>query len=347
MSREERLWKVLTFIVSLVGIASSFYFHWDAKRSTENKIVVDLSERYESVDKEMSYEQALQAADKDIKKLENNKSTLQSENSDLNSENTTLNATISDLQSEIDSLKENISYSDKIAQAETYAASNNYEVAIPLLNSIPEKSEDIVALLKDYTANYEISIVTNAEALANDGSFNEAVDLINEALKIIPNSQILQDKKNNVTPQYLVDIIECYKAENLWLLDSKEYMKMSGKRYRHAIFSQSSDVVGSMFNSAYSANAFYNLDGKYNQLSGTVGHIDFSGSGKIGENNGGQVDDAEITIWGDGKEICTITLLSNDTAKDFNVSVTGVDILEFRIKCDGNSKVGIAEIQIR
>lgn len=347
MSREERLWKVLTFIVTLAGIASSFYFHWDAKRSTENKIVEALSERYESVDKEMSYEQALQAVDKDIKKLENDKSTLQSENSDLNSKNTMLNEKISDLEHEIDALKKDISYSDKIAQAETYAASGNYEVAIPVLNSIPEKSEDIVALLKDYTEHYEISIVTSAEALANDGNFNEAVNLIDEALKIIPNSQILLDKRDNVTPKYLVDTIECYKAENLWLLDSKENMKMSGKSYRHAIFSQSSDVVGSMFNSPYSASAFYNLDSKYSQLSGIVGHIDFSGSGTIGENNGGQVDDAEITIWGDDKEICIITLLSNDTAEDFNVSVAGVDILEFRIKCGGNSKVGIAEIQIR
>lgn len=50
---------------------------------------------------------------------------------------------------------------------------------------------------------------------------------------------------------------------------------------------------------------------------------------------------------GDGKEITTITLLADDTTKDFNVPVVGVQILEFQIECNGNSKVGIAEIQIR
>lgn len=340
MLHEERLWKILSLVIALAGIASSFYFHWDAKRSTQNDIVEALSERYASVDKEMSYEQALKAVDSDITKLVNDKSTLQSENDEWKSKN-------EDLQHEIDGLKGKIDYSEKIALAESYVVSGNYEVAIPLLNSIPEKNEDVVALLKDYTTNYEISIITNAESLANDGNFDEAVTLIDEALKIVPNSQVLLDKKDNVKPQYLVDTIECYQGENLWLLDSKEYITMSGKSYRHAIYSQSSDTVGSMFNSAYSANAFYNLDGKYSQLSGIVGHIDFSGNGTIGENNGGQVDDAEITIWGDDKEICTIKLLSNDTAKDFNVSLTGVKILEFRIKCNGNSKVGIAEIQIR
>lgn len=83
---------------------------------------------------------------------------------------------------------------------------------------------------------------------------------------------------------------------------------------------------------------------EYTQLSGGVGHIDFSGSGTIGENDGGQVYDAEITIWGDDKEICTISLSANDTATSFNKSIEGVNILEFRVKCGGNSKVGIAEI---
>ncbi len=82
-------------------------------------------------------------------------------------------------------------------------------------------------------------------------------------------------------------------------------------------------------------------------MSGIIGHIDFSGSGTIGKQDGGQVYDAEITIWGDDKEIKTIELSANDTTKNFEVSVTGVKILEFQVKCGGNSKVGIAEIQIR
>lgn len=338
--KEDRVWKAATLFVSIVAIAVSIFIHVDTKRSTENKIVEALSERYASVDKEMSYEQALEAIDRDIQTLANDKESLQLEKNQLESK-------VNSLEEEIKFLEEEIDRSEKIARAESYAASGNYEVAIPTLNSIPEKTEDVVALLKDYTANYEISTVANAESLASNWNFDEALSLIDEALKIIPNSQALLDKKRDITPKYLVDTIECYKAENLWLLDSKEYIKMSGKSYRHAIYTQQSDIVGSMFNNAYSANAFYNLDGKYSQLSGIVGSIDFSGSGTIGKQDGGQVYDAEITIWGDEQEITTINLSSNDAAKDFNVLVSGVKILEFRVKCGGNSKVGIAEIQIR
>jgi len=85
----------------------------------------------------------------------------------------------------------------------------------------------------------------------------------------------------------------------------------------------------------------------YSQQSDIVGNIDFSGSGTIGKQDGGQVYAAEITIWGDEQEIATINLSSDGAAKDFNVPVSGEKILEFRVKCGGNSKVGIAEIQIR
>ena len=338
--REDRFWKAATLLVSIVAIVVSIFIYLDTKRSTENKIVEALSERYASVDKEMSYEQALEAVDRDIQTLTNDKESLQLEKDQLENK-------ANSLEEEIKSLKEEIDRSEKIARAESYAALGNYEVAIPTLNSISEKTEDVVALLKDYTTNYETLIVTEAESLASSWNFDEAVALIDETLKIVPNSQTLIAKKQDITPKYLVETIECYKAENLWLLDSKEYIKMSGKSYRHAIYTQQSDIVGSMFNNAYSANAFYNLDSRYSQLSGIVGSIDFSGSGTIGKQDGGQVYDAEITIWGDEREITTISLSSNDAAKDFNVPISGVKILEFRVKCGGNSKVGIAEIQIR
>ena len=338
--KEFPIWEMLTAVATILGVLASVFFYVDAKQSTEHKIVEALSERYESVDREMSYEQALEAVDRDIQTLANDKTSLQLENSKLENE-------VSLLEEEIKSLEEEIDRSEKIARAESYAASGNYEVAIPTLNSISEKTEDVVALLNDYTVNYEESIATNAESLARNWNFDEAITLIDEALKIVPNSQVLLRMKRDITPKYLVETIECHKAENLWLLDSKEYIKMSGKSYRHAIYSEQSDIVSSMFNNAYSAFAFYNLDGRYSQLSGIVGNIDFSGSGTIGKQDGGQVYAAEITIWGDEQEIATINLSPDDATKDFNVPISGVKILEFRVKCGGNSKVGIAEIKIR
>lgn len=358
-----------------VAIVTAIITGFTTNHLTKKGIIEAISVRFDSVDENMSYEQALQSVYEDMERLKisnsslqkdiyessNNYDALQSENSNLQSENNNLRLENSnlqlendnlqskniDLETQITSLKNTDNRAEQIARAESYAASGNYEVAIPILNEITEKTEDVKALLKEYTTNYESLIISSAESLANNGNYDEATAIIDEALKIIPDSPSLLDKKNTVTPKYLVDTIECYKSENLWRLDSREYMKMSGKSYKHAIFTQQSDAVASMFNRSYSANAFYNLDGKYTQLSGIVGHIDFSGSGTIGENDGGQVYDAEITIWGDDKEICTISLSASDIAKSFNESIEGVNILEFRVKCNGNSKVGIAEIQIR
>lgn len=330
----------------IAGLFSLLIFHL-GNFSTQKSIVESLSVRFDSVDSTMSYEQALQTLYEEMEQLKTDNNTLQGNLQESNDNYTTLQSENESLQLEIDSLKNANNRSEQIALAESYASSGNYEVAIPILNEITEKTEVVNTLLKEYRTNYEFSIVSSAESLANNGNYDEAISIINEALKIVPDSQILLDKKDTVTPKYLVDTVECYKAENLWRLDSREYMKMGGKSYKHAIFTQQSDAVASMFNRAYSANAFYNLDGKYTQLSGIVGHIDFSGSGTIGKYDEGQVYDAEITIWGDDKEICTISLSANDTTKEFNQTIEGVNKLEFRVKCNGNSKVGIAEIQIR
>lgn len=189
-------------------------------------------------------------------------------------------------------------------------------------------------------------IISNAESLANKGNYDKATTVINEALKIVPDSQALLDKKDNITPKYLVNTVECYKAENLRMVKNRDSIQMSGKKYKYAVYSQPSNVFDTLLNGDYSACAFFNLDSNYTQLSGVIGHMDFSGTGTLGENDGGQVYDAEITIFGDDKEICTISLSANDTATSFNKSIEGVNILEFRVKCNGNSSVGIAEIQI-
>ena len=213
-----------SIIGALITVVGSILVFVLGNFSTQDSIVESLSVRFNSVDSSMSYEQALQSIYEEVEQLKANNSMLQSKNEAL--------------QSEIDSSKSASIRSEQIALAESYASSGKYEVAIPILNEITEKTEDINALLKDYTINYEASIISNAESLANNGNYDEATTLIDGALKIVPASQALLDKKNTVTPKYLVDTVECYKAENLCLLDNREYIKMSGKSYNHSILSQ-------------------------------------------------------------------------------------------------------------
>lgn len=108
----EKLSWIVGMIVGIIGIISSIYFYYDGKSSVENKIVEVLSERYGNVDREMSYEQALEAVDREIVKLQNDNSTLQSNNIDLKQE-------VNELQSEVDSLQKEVSsYKQAIEVAE-------------------------------------------------------------------------------------------------------------------------------------------------------------------------------------------------------------------------------------
>ena len=81
------IWEMLAAVAAILGVVSSVFFYFDAKQSTENKIVEVLAERYESVDREMSYEQALEAVDKNFAIFKEEYSKLQTLNDDLQKEN--------------------------------------------------------------------------------------------------------------------------------------------------------------------------------------------------------------------------------------------------------------------
>lgn len=64
-------WKKLSWIATVLAFVFSAITYFDTKSSVENKIVETLSERYGIADEEMFYEQALEAVDKEIVKLQN------------------------------------------------------------------------------------------------------------------------------------------------------------------------------------------------------------------------------------------------------------------------------------
>lgn len=96
----------LSWIAAVIGVISSIYFYYDAKNSNGNRIVDVLSERYESVDKEMSYEQALEIVDREMVNLQNSNSILELNNVDLQHK-------VSELQNEISSYEQALEVADK------------------------------------------------------------------------------------------------------------------------------------------------------------------------------------------------------------------------------------------
>ena len=132
------IWEVLTCIATILGVTSSIYFYYDGKASTENKIVEALSERYENVDKEMSYERALETVDREIVKLQNVNSALQSDNIELQHK-------VDSLQNEVDSY---IRVSD--SETEKSPSGNDSTEGTEIFNQLLEAQR--LYLAKDYNA---------------------------------------------------------------------------------------------------------------------------------------------------------------------------------------------------
>ncbi len=174
-----------SIIGALITVVGSILVFVLGNFSTQDSIVESLSVRFDSVDNTMSYEQALQAIYEEVEQLKADNTSLEKSLGESNTNYSTLQSENENLLLEIESLKNANNRSEQIVLAESYASTGNYEVAIPILNEITEKSEDINALLKEYITNYESSIISNAESLANNGNYDEATTLINEALKIV------------------------------------------------------------------------------------------------------------------------------------------------------------------
>lgn len=323
-----------------IALIGGLFTHIIDSFSLKQAVVQNMSERFAIIEEKMSYESALD-------KLTEYVADIEKENAEYKSNNTELNNTIDSQEKEIKKLEETVGSYDRISQAEAYAENGEYELAITVLRSIDNKSDEVVALLNEYTGIYEKLIVKDAEALANNGKYDDAISIIDDALKIIPDSQVLKDEKNSVEPKYLNDEVQCYNAENILILEPKESVTITGKKYRHGMYSHDNDFASNFLNNSYSSTISYNLDGKYKQLSGIIGHIDFSGEGTPGQNDAGQVYNARVSIWGDDTELGSYELSPKDRSVPFNVHVDRVDVLEFQIDCGGNSEVGIVELVIR
>ena len=162
------IWEIIATIVAVISLVGNFYQYHDSKNSAENKIVEALSERYETVDKEMSYEQALEEVDREIVRLQNGNSILESKNSDLRqkvdsceqalatanedmtklqnnnsilqSENADLQHEVNKLQSEVDSLRNEID----LSQGGSPSSWNKNSVEVPYVIDMGRREAETI-----------------------------------------------------------------------------------------------------------------------------------------------------------------------------------------------------------
>ena len=131
---------------------------------------------------------------------------------------------------------------------------------------------------------------------------------------------------NQANSAYLVYQLEPYSSSNFQKIID-ETMSMGGHAYNNGFRLGSPYLAG---------NAFYNLDGKYHELSGMIGYEDPSDS-----------EDSTIEFYGDDVLLTAVVVKAKSLPESFFVDVSNVRKLEIRKKNNSIAKIDFAEVTLK
>ena len=288
-------------ITTLGSVLIFFLGNFSTQATLEKNTVETLSEYFDSIDKDMSYKQALQTVYEDYKNTKDEKDKLQEQ----------LNAK----QNEADAEKK---IKEVIETVSSLSDKGNYEKALSILNGVEDKTPEMELLLVDITGKFETQIIDKASNLQGEGKYDEAVEIIDNALKILPNSNDLSTKKEKIIaekPQNFMDVCEPYETSyNYEKYINGETFQMSGQDRTNGF-----TIMG------YDNQALANLDGKYKELSFDVGHVD-----------GAEMLDATLSIYLDGTFYQSYDIKADALPISVKIPLEGKKQIKFFTK-DGRS----------
>lgn len=302
-------------IEAILGLTTGMILFRMQEESIEKKTVETIAGYFDGVDERMSYGQALEFLYQSSKEKDQVIESLTQENEEL-----------SKFKAQELSDAANV---DIIESAQTAAASEDYKMALAILKSVSNKTSQMEVLISDYESKFESAIISQVTALIYDEQYDAAVDLLDDALKTLPNSSILKQSKTDVQqskPQALMGILPPYETKGYREKLPSDFMEMGGERYSNGF------ELGTSFETSY---AIFNLNGRYKKLSGTIGHIDGSGE-----------RDKVVTIFADGVLVQTIDVFYQDLPQEFSIDLDGVKQLKIE-RTDGDTRTGFADLYIR
>lgn len=325
-----------TLIVGAATIIITVINYNDQKIATieamEQATVEKLSGIYENITKDMSYEDAFRIVFEDSEKAKREKSELIEELENIKNDNDRLNEDLKVSNDELNSMQKYIEDNQadvdrKIEeQAKDYATSGDYLRAIVELKGIVKITPSIELLIKEYTQQYEAYVTQEVNTFIINGKLDEANKLLNEGLKYIPDSQILEDLQQRVEDSRSQKMLDVAAKSQAGGDTYKEYtMKTTGG----AGFSMGGDKYtdGMEFKTCNGDTwATYPLKSKYNTLNFTLGHIEGSSN-----DNG-----TELNIFYYNREIeeyvlyDAIKLSSDMPPREISLNVSELDYIKFQ-----------------
>lgn len=165
-----------------------------------------------------------------------------------------------------------LSISDALANAASYADAGDYAKAIralePQLKANPDNYE-LQARHSDYIAAYEQKVIDDADALAADRRFDQAIELIKEAQAVLPDSQALKNKVAALEASKPTALSNLSVINGGWNWNEGTPDDPFGNNYSGSInFTILTDHDYNSDPRTYSAE--YRTDGKYTTLTGNL-----------------------------------------------------------------------------
>lgn len=221
---------------------------------------------------------------------------------------------------------------NKIIQSATeYGNSFDYVQALSILNNVENKTSEINFLINDYTQKYESIIIEQVNNLKTEEKLDEASNLINDAINILPDSQILKDKLQEIKnsyPKNMIDVVPAYQNGGNTYTEytsaksgASEYFSMGGVKYTNGMtFNADINIFDDV------SWAVYNLNGEYTNLDFIVGHVDNTYNG----------NETALEIFYDGQLKEEIPLAPDMLPTQINLDITGVKQLKMQVRSSGN-----------
>mgnify|MGYP003290646738 FL=1 len=210
----------------------------------------------------------------------------------------------------------------------------NYKEAIEYIDknlSAYKEDTDILAKRNLYVSKYKTQVITNADAALKTDGYEAAMNIINDALKVIPSDQELTAKQD----EYME-----YKPVDLFSLNYFNAAENFGFEYNDP--QEKTDNEGNAHSKTYEfqhdfrySNTWveYKLDKKYNKLSGTF-FLDYDWRTTK--------EEAHFYVYGDGKLLYDGVQTGGKVPFDFDVDITNVDILRIEYKTNIWSSSGFS-----
>lgn len=171
-------------ITGIISIIIFFLGNFSTQATLEKSTVETLSEYFSSVDKDMSYKEALQIIYKESESAKNNIIELQKQLSDYEDQVTELNST-----DEINKIIENVA---------EYWSNKEYTQTLTVLKNSQSVSEDIETLYKQYSDEYCTILIKQADLLISEKKYDQAKEILNEYKSIVYNDDKIKDKLEDI-----------------------------------------------------------------------------------------------------------------------------------------------------